>query len=198
MRVPPSGALTGDDHKHMAADLERAALTRALGQVAGRDAAALREVYRRTSAKLLGVCLRILNDRDEAEDVLQEVYITVWNKADRFDATRASPITWLVSIARNRAIDRIRARRPTADLEAGAAVPDPQPSALTILEGRADSARLAGCLDQLDERHANAVRTAFFQGVTYDALALKLGVPLGTMKTWIRRSLISLRACLQA
>ena len=181
MRVPPSGALTGDDHKHMAADLERAALTRALGQVAGRDAAALREVYRRTSAKLLGVCLRILNDRDEAEDVLQEVYITVWNKADRFDATRASPITWLVSIARNRAIDRIRARRPTADLEAGA-----------------DSARLAGCLDQLDERHANAVRTAFFQGVTYDALALKLGVPLGTMKTWIRRSLISLRACLQA
>ena len=77
-------------------------------------------------------------------------------------------------------------------------MPDPAPSALALLEGKADSAKLAGCLDQLDERHADAVRTAFFQGVTYDALAMKLGVPLGTMKTWIRRSLLSLRACLQA
>jgi RNA polymerase sigma factor (sigma-70 family) len=182
----------------MAADLERAALTRALGRVAARDAAALREVYRRTASKLLGVCLRILNDRDEAEDVLQEVYITVWNKADRFDPERASPITWLVSIARNRSIDRLRARRPTSDLDAAAEIADPAPSAQSLLEAAGDRARLEGCLDQLDEKHASAVRTAFFQGVTYEALANRLGVPLGTMKTWIRRSLLSLRSCLQS
>lgn len=180
----------------MAADLERAALTRAIKRVAHRDAGALREVYRRTSAKLLGVCLRILNDRDEAEDVLQEVYIAVWNKADRFDADRASPITWLVSIARNRSIDRLRARRPTTGLEAAAEVADDAPSAQSLLEAAGDRARLEACLDQLDAKHASAVRTAFFQGVTYEALANQLSVPLGTMKTWIRRSLISLRACL--
>ena len=182
----------------MTAEFERAALTHALQNVAKHDSAALREVYRRTSAKLLGVCLRILNDRDEAEDVLQEVYITVWNKADRFDAGRASPITWLVSMARNRSIDRLRARRPTADIGTAAQIPDPQPSALIGLEAAADRVRLEHCLDQLDEHHASAVRTAFYQGVTYEALATRLGVPVGTMKTWIRRSLLSLRVCLQA
>jgi RNA polymerase sigma factor (sigma-70 family) len=196
--VRPFALSKGDARTIMAADLERAALTKALGQVAARDAAALREVYRRTSAKLLGVILRILNDRDEAEDVLQEVYIAVWNKADRFDADRASPITWLVSIARNRSIDRLRARKPTTDLDAAAQVADPQPSALSLLEAQGDRARLDECLQQLDERHASAVRTAFFQGVTYEALAQTVGVPLGTMKTWIRRSLLSLRACLQS
>jgi RNA polymerase sigma-70 factor (ECF subfamily) len=180
----------------MAADFDRAALARDLRKVAHRDAKALREVYRRTSAKLLGVCLRILNDRDEAEDVLQDVYITVWNKADRFDAKRASPITWLCSIARNRAIDRLRARRPNADLDAAAHVADPQAPADLRLVDAGDRAQLEACLDRLEGRHASAVRTAFFQGVTYEALARRLDVPLGTMKTWIRRSLLSLRACM--
>ena len=132
--------------------------------------------------------------------MLQEVYITVWNKADRFDANRASPITWLVSIARNRAIDRLRARnvRPTTTIEAAADVADGQPDAVALLETKGEQARLNGCLDQLDPQHASAVRTAFFQGVTYEALATKLNVPLGTMKSWIRRSLLSLRACLEA
>lgn len=184
----------------MAADFERAFLSRAIGRVARRDPAALRDVYDRTSAKLLGVVYRILGDRDEAEDVLQEVYITVWNKADRFDKDRASPITWLVSIARNRAIDRLRARsvRPTTTIEAASDIPDARPDAVALLEAAGERARLAGCLDQLDPQHAAAVRTAFFQGVTYEALAAKVNVPLGTMKSWIRRSLLSLRACLEA
>ena len=184
----------------MAADFERALLTRALKRVAHRDPAALKDVYERTAAKLLGVVFCILGDRDEAEDVLQEVYITVWNKADRFDAGRASPITWLVSIARNRAIDRLRARavRPTTGIEAASDVADPQPDAVALLEASGERVRLNGCLDQLDPQHASAVRTAFFQGVTYDALATRLNVPLGTMKSWIRRSLLSLRACREA
>src|SRR5215510_14602187 len=87
----------------------RSQLAAALVRVASGDRAALRLVYQDTSAKLFGVCLRILNDRSEAEDVLQDVYVTVWRKAASFDPARASPITWLVAIARNRAIDRLRA-----------------------------------------------------------------------------------------
>ena len=184
----------------MDADTSRALLTRAIARVANRDPDALKYVYRHTSAKLFGVCLRILNDREEAEDVLQDVYLTVWNKADKFDADKASPITWLVSLARNRSIDRLRSRggRVMAAVDEAEALPDGAPLASTLVEDEEDRRRLEGCLDQLDPKHAGAVRTAFFEGVTYDALARTLSVPLGTMKSWIRRSLISLRACLEA
>jgi RNA polymerase sigma factor (sigma-70 family) len=91
----------------MDADATRSQLAAALVRVAGGDRAALRLVYQDTSAKLFGVCLRILKDRSEAEDVLQEVYLTVWRKAAAFDPNRASPITWLVAIARHRAVDRL-------------------------------------------------------------------------------------------
>ena len=92
----------------MDADERREQLSAALNRVASADRAALRLVYDMTAAKLFGLCLRILNDRSEAEDVLQDVYMTVWQKAATFDANRASPITWPVAIARNRAIDRAR------------------------------------------------------------------------------------------
>ena len=94
----------------MDADATRSQLAAALVRVAGGDRAALRMVYQDTSAKLFGVCLRILKDRSEAEDVLQDVYVTVWRKAATFDPGRASPITWMVAIARNRAIDFVRKR----------------------------------------------------------------------------------------
>lgn len=183
----------------MTADLERARLARALSRVARRDDVALEEVYRRTSAKLLGVILRILHDRQEAEDVLQDVYITVWEKAGRFDPERASPITWLATIARNRAIDRVRLKRlATAPAEAADAVPDAAPLASAQLEASQDGARLHRCLEGLDPDRAKVVKTAFFEGLTYDALAQRLNVPLGTVKSWIRRSLMSLKACLEA
>ena len=100
----PAGALDRMDE-----DATRSQLAAALARVAGGDHAALRIVYQDTSAKLFGVCLRILKDRSEAEDVLQDVYVTVWRKAATFDPGRASPITWMVAIARNRAIDRLQA-----------------------------------------------------------------------------------------
>src|ERR1700704_496904 len=101
--------VSGLDRYSMGVEENRSQLVAALARVAGGDRAALQIVYRDTSAKLFGVCLRILNDRSEAEDVLQEVYLTVWRKAASFDPARASPITWLVAIARNRSIDRLRA-----------------------------------------------------------------------------------------
>src|SRR6266571_2739072 len=116
----------------MDADESRSQLSAALARVATGDRAALRLVYQDTSAKLFGVCLRILNDRSEAEDVLQEVYVTVWRKAASYDPSRASPITWLVAIARNRAIDRLRASaisRRVDPIEAAPEIRDEAPSA---------------------------------------------------------------------
>src|SRR5436190_20794838 len=111
-------------------------LAAALVRAAGGDRAALRLVYQKTSAKLFGVCLRILNDRSEAEDVLQDVYVTVWRKAGSFDPARASPITWLVAIARNRAIDRLRSSaisRRSEPIESAEDVRDDAPAALDLV-----------------------------------------------------------------
>lgn len=183
-------------------DLEQthSPLTAALMRVAAGDRAALRAVYQDTSAKLYGVCLRILNDKSEAEDVLQDVYVTVWRKAAGFDPGRASPIAWLAAIARNRAIDRLRSsvrRRRTEPIEAADDVRDPAPAAVEHLELVQQRHRLAHCLQTLEASHAAAIRAAFLDGATYEELARRMSVPLGTMKSWIRRGLLKLRACLE-
>jgi RNA polymerase sigma-70 factor, ECF subfamily len=175
-------------------------LAAALVRVAGGDRGALRLVYQETSAKLFGVCLRILKDRSESEDVLQDVYVTVWRKAASFDPGRASPITWMVAIARNRSIDRLRSRAAGGRLEpieAADAVSDPAPAALERVESAQQQQRLARCLEELDAQHARAIRAAFLDGATYEQLAARMNVPLGTMKSWIRRALLKLRACLE-
>jgi RNA polymerase sigma-70 factor (ECF subfamily) len=184
----------------MDSEARRKQLAAAIRRVAGGDRAALRLVYDATAAKLFGVCLRILNDRSEAEDVLQDVYLNIWRKAAAFDETRASPITWLVAIARNRAIDRLRARgaaRLSEPVEAAEAVPDPGPLAAEALEIAQEHERLYGCLDELEARASQAIRAGFLDGLTYEALAEREGVPLGTMKSWIRRGLAKLRECLE-
>lgn len=184
----------------MDSEARRKHLAAAIRRVAGGDRAALRLVYDATAAKLFGVCLRILNDRSEAEDVLQDVYLNIWRKAAAFDETRASPITWLVAIARNRAIDRLRAQgaaRLSEPVEAAEAVPDPGPLAAEALEIAQEHERLYGCLDELEARASQAIRAAFLDGLTYEALAEREGVPLGTMKSWIRRGLAKLRECLE-
>lgn len=176
------------------------ALAGLMTRIADGERDALRQLYEATSAKLFGVCLRILRDREESEDVLQDVYVTIWRRADRFDAGRASVVTWISTIARNRAIDRLRARGPMAyaepveDLEIQ---DEGQVAAEALLSAADDRARLAGCLSELDARTQQVIRTAFFEGVTYDALARRMETPLGTVKSWIRRGLAKLRGCLE-
>ena len=167
-------------------------------RIAAGDRAALRQLYQATSAKLFGVCLRILSNRDESEDVLQEVYITIWRRADRFEAGRASVMTWISTIARNRAIDRLRARGPLAyaDQVEELEIDDGQPRADALLEAAQDGEALGKCLSELDDRTETVIRTAFFEGVTYEALAARMEAPLGTVKSRIRRALIKLRGCL--
>lgn len=134
----------------MATETDRARLVAALGAVAGGDRDALRQVYQDTSAKLYGVCLRILNDTAEAEDVLQDIYLTIWRRAGAFEPERGlSPITWLVAIARNKAIDRLRATaRPRAlrPLEEAAEVADGGPAPSARVEAADEAAALSRCL----------------------------------------------------
>lgn len=189
--------MTGADFES-SASTDRTLLTKALAGVAGGNAGALEEVYSRTAAKLFGICLRILGDRGDAEDILQDIYLNLDRRAASFDPDRGSPIAWLATITRNRAIDRLRARaaRPHVTIDQAGEVPDPSPDAATLLEAVQDSARLEACLDELEARHAGAIRSAFLDGVSYPELATQSAVPLGTMKSWIRRGLLRLRECL--
>jgi RNA polymerase sigma factor (sigma-70 family) len=169
-----------------------------LEAVARGDRQAFARLYERTSAKLYGICLRLLGNEAEAEDVLQDVYVTVWQKAERFDRGRASPITWLAVLARNKGIDRLRRRATKAEpIEAAADIEDDSPLPFELVRQRQEAGRLSDCLEELDERPRAMIRAAFLDGATYPELAEREGVPLGTMKSWIRRAMQRLRGCLE-
>jgi len=173
-------------------------ITRLIVRVSMKDRAAFDLLYRRTSAKLFGVCLRVLSDRGEAEEALQEVFVKIWMKADRFAVSELSPISWLVAIARNHSIDRIRARRErTAALDAARDVPDDRPGPEAQAVASSERERIHTCLDELEQDRAAAVRGAYLNGDSYVELAGQFSVPLNTMRTWLRRSLIKLRECLE-
>lgn len=169
-----------------------------IDRVSLKDRRAFASLYEATSAKLFGICLRILGDRGEAEEALQEVYIKIWQRADRFSAGRASPIAWLSAITRNHAIDIVRARRPSAKpIETVHDLPaeghDPETFAVLSAEGR----RITACMEELEADRAAAVAKAYVEGLSYDELAQHYAVPLNTMRTWLRRSLIKLKECLE-
>ena len=180
------------------ADGARQRLVEALVATGGEDRSAFRTLYKLTSAKLFGVCLRICGDRQAAEDVLSEVYLTIWKRAGAFEPGRASPISWLATIARNRAIDwrRSSGRTPPARVEEIADLADDRISAEDSMLAEERASRLHLCLDQLEQRQRDAIRTAFFDGLTYAELAARDAVPLGTMKSWVRRGLLRLKDCL--
>ncbi|ANK11894.1 sigma-70 family RNA polymerase sigma factor [Erythrobacter neustonensis] len=184
-----------------ASDHARAALQEAMARLAAGDQSALEEVYRATRVKLYGITLRILGDPKEAEDALQDVYVNLWQRADRYDPTRASPIAWLAAFARNRAIDRLRTgkvRQGAVPVEEAAPLADENPLADMLLVDAEQTAQIHKCLGALDARTQGHIRAAFFEGYTYAQLAENADVPLGTMKSWIRRGLQRLRACLEA
>jgi RNA polymerase sigma-70 factor, ECF subfamily len=177
---------------------ERDELNQLLLQTGRNDQKAFSELYKRTSSKLFGVCLRMLRDRGEAEEVLQETYTTVWRRAATFDVAKASAITWLVTLSRNKAIDRLRQHREELldDPLKLDEVVDEQPTPAAGAETSQEHRRLQQCLDELEPQQQRSVREAFFTGATYNELATRCKVPLGTMKSWIRRSLMQLRTCL--
>lgn len=177
----------------------RAKLSDALIRTGQGDRSAFEAVYKATSAKLFGVCLRIFPDRTEAEEALQEAYLTIWNRAASFEAGRASPISWLVTVTRNRAIDRLRSRGKAGftSLDDAAEIADPAPRADVQMLTDSEDRVLNGCIEGLEQRDAHFIRSAFIGGATYADLATREGEPLGTVKSRIRRALIKLRLCME-
>ena len=175
----------------------RVELCDALDRIGSEDRDALSELYRMTSAKLFGICLRICGDRSAAEDVLHDVYATIWKRAGAYEPGPASPMAWLATIARNRSIDWVRARRkrPTLPIDEAAEIADETPDQALTAERTETARRLHECLEALEGRQRDAIRTAFFDGKTYAELADAKGVPLSTMKSWVRRGLMKLRGC---
>lgn len=179
-------------------DRARAALSQALVRAGSGDRTALARVYSASSAKLFGICLRICGEPAGAEDVLQTVYLKIWEQAGRYDPARASPITWMAVIARNSAIDWRRAQGRTAaePFEPGFDIVDDAPDAEALAIAGSSRARILECMDQLSESPRAAIRAAFYDGLSYPELAARAAVPLCTVKSWVRRALIQLRGCI--
>jgi RNA polymerase sigma-70 factor (ECF subfamily) len=169
-----------------------------LGAVAKGDAAAFECLYEATRAKLYGVLLRILGRPALAEEVMQETYLKVWKMADHFDPAIASPITWMVAIARNRAIDIARKRGDVSieDEPEALEVASEAPPPLARREMTEELKRLLSCLGKLDPEKQRIVLLAYYSGWSRDQLAQKLDIPVNTIKTWLRRSLLEIRECM--
>lgn len=175
----------------------RTRLSDDLALVGAGDRTALQRVYERTSNKLFGIVVRVVNDREAAEDVLQEVYLKIWQRARSFERDRASPITWMAAIARNSAIDSRRARaRRNEESDELIQAPAADVASDDMWNDHDDRMQLAACMGELEEHQRQFIRSAFFDGFTYAELSERASVPLGTMKSWIRRGLERLRRCL--
>lgn len=165
-----------------------------LERIAGRDLAALNRLYQATYGKLLGICLRITRDRESAEDVLQEVYVKIWNRAAGYDRSRSKPMVWLGRLARNSAIDwyRAQARRRTYDLQGEHQVHDSTRLIDEELIEREQQNIAMALLEGLRDDQKDTIREIYFEGLTYAQIAERDGVPLGTVKSRIHRTLIQL------
>ena len=169
-----------------------------LAAVAKGDQAAFDKLYAATRAKLYGVVLRILRRSDLADEVIQETYVKIWMNAGQFNPALASPITWMVAIARNRAIDLVRKKTDVSieevpeAMEMAADTPDP----LAAREFNEELKRLLGCIGRLDSERRKLVLLAYYNGSSREQLAQQLGKPVNTIKTWLRRSLLEIRECL--
>jgi RNA polymerase sigma factor (sigma-70 family) len=173
------------------------------------DRMAFASLYERTSGHLLAVVLRIQRDRAQAEDLLQEVYVSVWKAASSFDAARSQPLTWLTSIARNRAIDSLRRASAQPRLESSSrdddddrpdateALADDGPGPVELLGRASDARELGHCMEQLSPPQRQSVALAFFDGLSHAEVAEHLREPLGTVKSWVRRALHTLKSCLE-
>ena len=171
-----------------------------LRRVTDKDKAAFEALYTATSAKLFGIILRILSRRDLAEEILQEVFVTIWQHAGDYEPKRASPVSWMAAIARNRALDEVRRKRPLAldDMPEALQVVDSGPSASDIVEQSDDYRRLERCLGSLDPEKREIVKLAYLGGWSREQLAAHYGQPVPTIKTWLRRSLMQLKDCLKS
>lgn len=183
------------------------ALAQLLARAGLGDRRAFATLYERTSPHLFAVVLRIQRDRAVAEDLLQEVYVNVWRAAKGFDAAQSQPMTWLTSIARNRAIDSLRRAQAQPRLHSGHAQDDEDSDVydetadeaagpLELLSQASDARELQRCMAQLSAAQRQSLALAYYDGLSHAEVATRMGEPLGTVKSWVRRGLMGLKACL--
>lgn len=179
------------------APIDKEGLARLLTNAQRGDAQAFAQFYRRTSSLILGAILRIVNGRAEAEDILQDIYMALWQRSVIFDAQRGDVLPWIFTIARHRAINHLRGQKPlVADDALMASLPSDTASPDEISQTRRASRQLSEALSTLSAQQRQAITVAYFGGFSYTELAQVLGVPEGTAKSWIRRGLASLRQML--
>jgi RNA polymerase sigma factor (sigma-70 family) len=189
---------------------DQSALAALLSRVALGDQRAFHTLYESTAAHLLGVILRIQQDRALAEDVLQEVYVNVWRAASSFNPALSQPMTWLGSIARNRAIDGLRRRQtePSTvsryqkgpddeETDMLDQMPSDTPGPLDLLEQASQAHALEECMKVLNGDQQRSLALAYYEGLSHAEMAASLGQPLGTVKSWVRRGLQALKGCLE-
>ncbi len=174
-----------------------------LAAVANKDAAAFRSLYEASSPKLFGFALRILNKRELAEEVLQESFVSIWNNAGSYQSSLAAPMTWMTTIVRNRAFDLLRRLdhdveidADNFDMEVMNALEAGDPTPIEALELSQDAKALARCFARLEGLHRQAMAMAFYHDLSHSEVAAQMKLPMGTVKTWIRRGLDQLRNCL--
>jgi RNA polymerase sigma-70 factor (ECF subfamily) len=178
--------------------LTSAELVWLLASTAKGDQAAFERLYAATRSKLYGVVLRILRRQDLADEVMQETYVKVWTSAAQFDPALSSPITWMVAIARNRAIDIVRKKSEVSIEEEPEAleVAGESPNPLAKREMTEELRKLLGCIGKLEGERQRLILLAYYHGWSREQLAAKLDKPVNTIKTWLRRSLIEIRECI--
>jgi len=178
--------------------LDMTELEQLLQKIGEQDIEAFRALYDKTSSALMAVTSRICRQRDMAEDALQETYVQIWRHAANFDTTRSSAMSWMSVIARNRAIDHIR--RKFQPGQAGSTPAEYEvenlPSLAADVEVRSDLRALASCLENLPLQHREAILRAYYEGWDRIELADHFQIPVNTLKTWLRRGLTMLRACM--
>lgn len=197
--------MAGSDRSTEAAE-RGAQLAALLARTALGDQRAFAEIYRQTGAHLYAVAVRIVRNGSLAEEILQEAFVSVWHHAGAYEAAKSQPITWLVSIVRNRCLDLLRKREVDTVTLSGASdedaasfdIPSEGPTPVDLLLAGADARAVRTCVDGLDPGPRQAIALAFFQGLSHGELAAHLREPLGTVKSWVRRGLEKLRHCLDA
>lgn len=185
---------------------ETADLQQLLSRVALGDRLAFRRLYDATAPSLFGVALRILRQRDRAEEVIQDAFVNIWNRASGYQAALSQPMTWLTAIVRNRALDEVRAgARHSADSldalndeEGGPTrdIADTTPGPQALLEQAADQLAIRDCLDGIEGPQRQCLALAFYQGLSHSEVAAHIGSPIGSVKGWLRRGLDKLKRCL--
>jgi RNA polymerase sigma-70 factor (ECF subfamily) len=180
-----------------------ARLAELLARTALSDQAAYAELYRLTASHLYAVALRILREPAAAEDVLQEAFVSIWHHAGSYSTAKAKPQTWLTSIVRNRCLDQLRRREPDTvtmtrdEDETEMEFETPGPTAIELLLAGAEANSVRDCVERLDGSQKQAIALAFYQGLSHAELSRHLRQPLGTVKSWVRRGLERLKACLE-